>query len=523
MQGHKADPSDAARMLSPFGPADGAQLRPFDMVDLYAEELEGLTVAPASRLIVARSGAGKSCFVKRVHARILQDDRVASSAEIQRGQPAVAELVAIGERWPAPVRSELWSYVWRAAILRSFASHVLCGDELRQLDDVDGLGFRSTWTQVLRDCAACTTPVNVFSQIREIVANMGSEMEFRAYLRSDKWELFGRDLAKMLEASRPACLIIDLDDEMTAEVPGPWVSCQRGLLRAVDWLNRGPLAGLLIIVATSREQHYAALLGTDKGFALRDSILLLDVDESDTAAYLDRMLSLIDTREGGDLGNCGLARLVDCTPIENVARRRHEDVKAYMVRHTRSLPRDIVVLGNELARRRAQTGEGEPLDHKEVRRSVRGCARLFGGEQLATCAMLLAAGMSPEDVVAEYMQSYFATPGGYDNPTVRVRLSRVISGIGVDRFSRDVLERARVDSTGEFPDDVVEALWRCGLLGYTSPDFPVGHVAFFSLRTSGTEIPDSTEYAFHPCLIDALMLDHGGPSRPPTTPIADPQ
>jgi hypothetical protein len=508
--------------ISPFGPSDGAQLREFDMVELHATELVELLSSRRSRLVVARSGAGKSCVIKRAHARLHADPGYRVCEEIQRGQPAIAELVAIGERWTSSVRAELWAWIWKAAILRSYASHAMCGSALRQFDEIDGLGFRTTWQNLLRDCAQCTAPVSVFSQIRDIVSNVGSEASFRAYLQNDRWAVLAEDLAKLLERTGTACMIIDLDDDMTAEIPGPWLSCQRGLLGAIHLLNRSPLCGHLTIVATSREQHYTSLVSADKSLMLRDSVLLLDLDEDDTAKYFERMLALIDLREGDLAGRRGLARYVAGARIDNVERGCDEDVDAYLLRHTRSLARDVVVLGNELAKRLARQGGVAPLKDKDVRSVVRGCARLFGNEQLAMCALLLASAMSPEDTVAEYLQSTYATPGGYENPTLRIRLDNVISAIGVDRFPRELLERTRIETTGEFPFDVIEALWRSGLLGYVSPEFQPGHVAFYSLRSSNTEIPHSEEYALHPCLIDALMLDHGGADHPPTTPIADP-
>jgi hypothetical protein len=509
--------------LSPFGPADGVQLRVTDMVDLHMTEIDELLQSPSSRLIVARSGTGKSAFMNRVHGCLREAGEIATAEEIQRGHPGLEELTRIGERWQPPACTDLWGDIWRAAILRSYTSQVLCGVTLRGIDDIDGFAFRHTWRDVLRDCADCTTPVNVFSQVREIVGNLDSESAFRGYLESEKWASFAAELAVLIgQQARSACLLIDIEDDMTAEVPGPWAYCQRGLLKAITWLRHSPLAGHLSVLATSREQHYATLMSVESDIKIRDSVLLLDFDERDTVHYLYEMIKEIDSREAVAPQAGGLSRLVDTGPLENIVRGCEEDPTAYLTRHTRSQPRDIVVLGNELAQRQRRAGKGKPLQHDEVRRSVRGCARLFGNEQLKTCALLLSAGMSREDVAAEYLLSTSGTPGGYENPTVRARLDRTIEGIGRDRFGPRTLQSIRIKATGEFASDVIEALWRSGLLGYTSPEFPPGHAAFFSLRVSRPEIPASGEYAFHPCLIDALMLTPGGQTDLPTTPIADP-
>ena len=518
MQRHFAN---SVVLLSPFGPTDGGQLREFNMVELYGEELDRideLVDAPRSQLIVARRGAGRTCFAKQLHTRLRDSPSVATCESIQAGRPQVIELEKVGEQRSAAIRGELWKLIWHAALLRSLTSNLLNGDGLRLLDDADGALLRLTWAELLGSCGQSMMPLDVFSQIKAILDDEErGATSLEAYLRHSDWAQFEAQLAATLDGERTACLVIDLDDDVTFASLASWMSCQQGLLRAIAELNAGPLGNSVMVLATSREAHYTWLPGTEKTLKLRENVWLLDLDETDTADYLDRMLIAISRWADASMWHGALRALMDDDPIDNVVRDCVERVRSYVIRHTRSLPRDIVVAGNELAHRR----RNQPFDYEDVRRAVRGCARAFGEEQVAACAQALMANMSAEDTTAEYLQSCFATPGGYENPTLASRLHRVISDIGVDRFSRERLEQVRVRTTGEFPHDVADALWRGGLLGYTQSDLPRGHVVFYALRVSSSELPNSREYAFHPCLIDSAGLDPVGSSHPPTTPIAE--
>src|SRR5262249_23083104 len=195
--------------------------------------------------------------------------------------------------------------------------------------------------------------------------------------------------------------------------------------------------------------------------------------------------------------------------IENRGRQVREPILQYLLRHTRLLPRDIVILGNKLSELVSQArhnGETE-VPQEAIRQCVREVARSFGNEQLAICANHIASSGMPADAARrDYVEVYTGdtefSRGLVDD------LRALIQAIGKDRFDRQDLEVAMQLARERFGDssDALSVLWQNRLLGYLepSPDGP-REVFFSEVSCDHFNLPlNQTDYILHSCMIDSV-------------------
>ena len=200
--------------------------------------------------------------------------------------------------------------------------------------------------------------------------------------------------------------------------------------------------------------------------------------------------------------------------IYNPKREVNEDIESYLLRHTRLIPRDIVVLGNLICERFAMR-EGEPLNQEEIRAVVKSAARTFGKEQLAITANQVAAELMPGDAAALGYDNIFTGEdadeheGGYGFLDVLQRdIREILEPVKVDRFSARKMNklRERIDEQFDGSCDVLSVLWQNGLLGYLDGPLMTSSAVFYEPTQEDTLVAPLKKagYALHPIMIDSL-------------------
>ncbi len=246
--------------------------------------------------------------------------------------------------------------------------------------------------------------------------------------------------------------------------------------------------------------------------------------------------------------------------VWNEKRKVAENLESYLLRHTRLIPRDIIILLNLLhAQASGAKAESRDLSQERLRQVVAEAARLFGTEQLAIAGNQLAIGDMPVEAADDdYVETYTGqhpegvrgeskdapgiqfdpSVGRYmyrgldvysgDNPVLQAaaayqggmidHLSALIRSIGVDRFGPKKFAQAMKTADELFPGGrALSVLWQNGLLGYTDGPLATGAPVFYSAtHTDPLDIAtDRRGYVLHPCLIDALGIkSHGAPIYP---------
>jgi hypothetical protein len=152
------------------------------------------------------------------------------------------------------------------------------------------------------------------------------------------------------------------------------------------------------------------------------------------------------------------------------------DLETYLVRHMRLLPRDVVIMGNQLcALVRTAKQSGRTLSFDEIRTAVKQSAALCGREGLAIAANQLSAGLmpaSPRGNAGSELSSDEVRSAGHGlfeyRRTIEERLLQALGPYAHRPLDRNALRQLRTDVHEQLGDsvDALSALWQNGLIGY---------------------------------------------------------
>jgi hypothetical protein len=527
--------------LDPFGDSDGAN---GDIADLRRRFIrfqgsEGLATRSDdlnARVIVGRKGAGKTTYLRRARAHATQRADLYAD-DIQQNLPSTTEVVKVTMLYPASVVAERWTALWRVAILRSLASHLLNNRSLvARLDRDAEERLREHYRPLLRAAHESKVPLSIYSQLTEILVDHASRGGLDNYLANRLWAELEWDLAELIRDLPPVCFYIDAVDEEFRHAPGAWLMCQLGLFNQVmHFLRDQRLGGRLHVFICVRDHVFSSLFDSEHAtrYLSRRHIRLLEWDDPAIRYFLHEKLQRLDNRYVVDPvreGAPGVANWLGLENIYNEKRAQVETTEDYLVRHTRLLPRDIVLLGNELSMEvLAAKQRGETLSEETVRKVVRAEARTMGKEQLSVCANHIASNLMPRSAAQrDFVELYtgsdpnFVGADAYQE-NLRAQLIQFVESIGRDRFDHKRFVEADEEARDLFngSGDPMSVLWQNGLLGYGDQSLADGEAIFYSaIDRSSLEVRrDAPEYFFHPCLLDAVNLTSDGPGSPPVRPV----
>ncbi|HEX8743351.1 MAG TPA: hypothetical protein VF712_09460 [Thermoleophilaceae bacterium] len=524
----------------PFGAADASREDPRDASASFIDFAGAGGIATRhddlrARVIVGRKGAGKTLYLRRARTHAADTGELYAD-DIQQNLPTTSDIVAVANCYPLGVLTEKWMAIWRCAILRSLASHMLRNERLEsKLSERDQELLTEGFGEVLGHAATSITPLSVYSQVRDIINDGPINAErLNRQVSHRQWEELEYKLGELLSRYPAICFYLDAVDEEFRHAPAYWMMCQKGLFYQVMRLLRDTrLGGRLHVFISIRDHVYTSVFGSEHATRYLDPVFirLLEWDSESIGYFLEEKVRRLPLRwhSGGD---STVGTWLGVTGIYNERRRVTESPARYLLRHTRLLPRDIVVLGNQLCERmRTRDGSVRPLTDTEIRQVVHHCARVFGREQLAICANQIAADMMHEGAaLQEISDIYTASDSSFTGADVyqedvRSKLEKFICSIGRDRFSRETFSRASEQGSELFDGhtDVMAVLWQNGLLGQVPAELKDDGRAIFYSAASHHElrIDDAAgTYALHPCLIDALDLKSEGAGSNPIVPVS---
>lgn len=554
--------------LQPFGTPEGARA---DIEGFSASKFVSfgenvarygaLAIPPedlSARVFVGRKGAGKTVYLRRARAYASNQDDLYADV-IQQELPSTTQVFNINRKFAPAVLTQIWMSIWRVAILRSLYSFLAFEPSLKTpntfafRDDI--VADYGSWLPKQRD------PMPVYSQVKAIIRQhrKSNSETLHDYLTHEDWDAVERRLTTQLSSCPPVCFYLDAVDEEFRHAPMHWLMCQKGLFYQVMRFLRGELGGRLHIVISIRDLVYSSVMQTEhmSRHLDRSHIRLLEWNIDAISYLLQEKVSQLnpDLFLGDENARSPLGRWLGMEEIENTKRGIKERIEPYLLRHTRLIPRDMVILLNSLhLEASAAKQENRPLKDKDVRRVVSESARLFGIEQIAIAGNQLAISELPSEAVEEDFVDLYtgeqpkgadkeadAVPGiefvpserryAYhgldvyegDNPILKAsaayqrgiveELVTLLEEIGVDRFSNKQFCEIVESAEKRFPEArALSVLWQCNLLGYTDGSVDNGDPVFYSAtHTDPLEIPDNKQgYVLHPCLIDVLEVESRG-------------
>jgi hypothetical protein len=479
----------------------------------------------SARVIVGRKGSGKTIYLRRFEASTLDEHSVHSS-RIDPNPPSTPAVVQFCQWYRGEDLTERWSMAWRAAILRSVCSHVLFHPALAEYGTPVALdGLHRVARILLKEVS---TPRSVHNQMGDLIGSHRSGAHLDRTLRSPEWGNLEYWLSEFLPTAPPMFFYLDAIDEEYASAPNYWLRCQKGLFFQVMRLLRDPVfGGRLHVIIALRDNVLASVMRGEHATRYRADphIRVLGWNRPAIGYFLREKLArlpaadFMDERSGASSVSAWLGQRT----IRNVARGLDEDLEDYLLRHTRLLPRDVVLLGNELAKRIAHAKErgltAVPPD--EIRRTVGEVARWCGEEQLTVCANQILGDLIPPNVSRGGDVETYIGSDEYRRDS-KDRVESLVRSIGRDQFGTEALADLDARARDELGSaiDLPTVLWQNGLIGFRDARKAEDEWTFHGVEdVDRFHVPlDRDLYALHPCLLDALGLSGEGQGSQPVRP-----
>jgi len=511
---------------APFGNPDGSRADIDDVLHEFVDFPDETTWGGiamrrddfTARVIVGRKGSGKTVYLRRLQASAADANAIYADAfpkyvdDIQQNYPNT-DLVVKFCNWFKPADlTEKWRELWRRAILRSLYTHLVYSDGLKHLLKPNRkkqlLETYSTMLPIPK------TPLSIYSQVTEIIHQMRSDRQFVEFCNSPLWESLEYELATILHNAPPVCFFVDAVDEEFAHAPMYWLRCQKGLFyQVMRFLRDSRLGSRLHIFICIRDIVLASVFRGEHQTRYRNEphIRLLKWDLEAIRYLLRQKVNTLPHSFffNPQQENSSVSSWLGVEHIANISRNIEENIEDYLLRHTRLLPRDTVILGNDLClniARNRNLGIGKSPE-EIIKDCVHRCAEIFAKEQLAICANHLSSDTMPARAAAhEYAEVY--TSAKEYIATFSESLRALLGNFTADRFTRGDIDQTREFCRTQFgdPDRPFSVLWQHGLIGYINSTPGRPPVVFYSEdHLDDFLLPQDVEgYAMHPCLCDLV-------------------
>ncbi len=506
----------------PFGDPDGSRADLADLLDEFVSFKDesvwgGIAMEGddfSARIIAGRKGSGKTVYLRRLRASAGNENSIYSEAyldDIQQNLPNTELVVKFCHWFNSADLTEKWRELWRRAILRSLYTHIAHSKKLRKLlTQEEKNNLSNTYKKIIPES---TTPLSVYSQIIEIIHQHNSGRHFTQFCNLSLWEGLEYELSEIIKNAPPVCFFVDAVDEEFAHAPMYWLRCQKGLFyQIMRFLRDSRLGSRLHIFVCVRDLVLASVFRSEHQTRYRNQphIKILKWDKEAIRCLLREKVKNLDKSYYYNSSNSGssVEDWLDIEEIENTKRDIKEPIEDYLLRHTRLLPRDIILLGNTLCSeiKRNQVFKLGKTSSEIIKKAVHNCTRIFAAEQLAICGNHLSSDMMPEHAATHEYSGVYTSEKEYVDD-IKNKIIKLLKNLTSDKFTKEDIEKLNTISIEHFGDKwkPFNVLWQHGLVGYydgisSKPKYySENHLDDFLLPKS------AKGYCMHSCLVDYIV------------------
>lgn len=557
-------------LQNPFGSGEGAKEDPQNFLVITSSGIppfidlgmKDLTI----RVISGRKGSGKTYYSRIMErAAVDWDDvlciRPTPPAKVQ---PTLIKTFTKNLRDVGEI-SSIWQDVWRKAFYHSFLSQIFyefnpsISTRSAQFPAIERARrkykdqFREISKPLRRNSSiGFKSPRCVYASVAEICNSCLSIEHFHSFLHNPAWNDLIALANSVLTEMPPVVYYLDAIDDDFRHAPAAYLDCQKGLYYACkDIANDAVLRKKLIVTITLRDLVYSAVISNENRLKNMDTPDVLHLNWTREAIqdfFEQKILTL--KKKFSDANESEVYEKVFTTrsdsnarmvffgieTIPNKIRGIDEDVLDYVIRHTRNCPREVVEMGNAIARSfYTNSASGDFQRDKLIRKAVASKARDIASETLSVSANFLAASIFGIDYVqdtfdtqATYADSQPGKDRGKEKDTFETEMAgyfkehlrNVLVTLDKDVFTLDEFYDAQkgtqfqMDGISENRykmDKMEHVLWTQGLIGYRefSPEGIVLKDHFYtdSSIAHGYLLPINHKvFVLHPCLIDYLQI-----------------
>ncbi len=501
----------------PFGNPDGSRAEIKNLLDGFVKFNNqavwgGLAIKrsdSSARVLVGRKGSGKTLYLRRLQDYASNDSSKFAN-QIEQGLPSTEDIIKFCHWFKTETLTEKWMCLWKKAILRSVVQDLLYAPDLHSYigDDFQDRLTEYKLTEILTD-SHCRT--SCYDEIKQIIQAHNTEDQINTFLNNNKWIELENILKEVIPVCPPIFLYIDAIDEEFAHAPMYWLRCQKGLFyQTMRFLRDATLGGRLHVTICVRDLVLTSVYRSEHQTRYTDEphIKILSWNRDSIRHLLKEKIENLDDEYLLKPNNdnpfsrwLGESQIVNGLEIE-------ESIEQYILRHTRLIPRDVVILGNKLCRCVIQQRENiDDLSMVErIKNTVSSVARDFAKEQLQICANHITSNFMP-NVASKYDYSnYYTGEKEHIVHEIYRQLFKLIECIGIDRFSYNDIKAAEELFNDDRDYNYFDVLWEHGLLGYL--DHRDESTIFYNgdnFELFNLPIGKDT-YVFHPCIFDLISI-----------------
>jgi hypothetical protein len=514
-------PQEAPRYVQePFGVPDGALASEEDLEQdfiKFPDHFGGIGRPHSDarvRVIAGRLGAGKSLYLRRMQLAQLANNSVFAERPARNIQDLSSEdVVRFTEMiTTATENTETWKRLWRAAVFRSAASYLLTEDLYTDRLGSDGLERLRRYSGLV---GSPDGKRRITHEARVIIHKFRDRAGLHRYLYDESWADAEHQILECFGRTRPLFLYVDAIDDNFKYAPRHWMRCQRGLFYAImDLIRESGEGTRLHVVIALRDIALASTRASEAGtrYLEETHVNALHWDYQAIQELLRQKVERLPDRYFTDPSSKSVASWIGLRTIPNRrAQRFEENIESYLIRHTRLVPRDIVILGNMLCKlllRIRKTGDNVDLNEL-IRDEVGRASRLFVQNQLAQVANQVWIDAMPVGAAKHHYESVYTQPNVYQ---IDSAVDQVMASMSVTRsevFGRDALLEMNATMSDQLGTQISlgDILWQNQLLGFVEDRPNRGTVGrYYSIGDfARTTLPPSVStYVWNPIVFDLV-------------------
>lgn len=501
-----------------FGNPDGSRTEITDMMSefiVFDKKYFSSGVASTddmkTRVIVGAKGSGKTVYLRRMRANLKLNSSIYVN-EIENELPSTDLIVKFSQCFSDNELTEKWMYVWRFAILRAVISNILknreWNTEVSENDKNRLLEYEDTIFPHYN------VPMSIYSETRNILTNYSTRNSFNEYASKRQWDEIEVIISEILLNLPPIYFFIDSVDEEYAHAPMYWLRCQKGLFyRVMRFFRNNVYGNKLHVVISIRDTVLASVYKSEHQtrYINEEHIKILNWDYHTIKYFFEnKVLKLKECffiKEGQEKT---VENWLGIQEIENVQRKLKEPITQYILRHTRLLPRDVVIIGNSLAEVKSMITNDSTLDiQKLIRKKVSKAAKSFGNELLQICANQIINNEMPKGAANREYSEVYTSIKEY-NESITQRIKEILMLLSSDKFTwNDILAlQNNADEVLGENNNMFDTLWQNGAIGYID-EGPNGRDEVFFIDDEYEEflLPRNKKvYILRSCIIDAIGM-----------------
>lgn len=462
------------------------------------------------RIIIGKKGAGKTFYLRALVRSISEssssewivfneDNKLSAefvSDLTRQARASYASLALKGVYVDSRARSrDFWTQCWERALFVACFQIITNHKGYRRSASKDELELEVSLKDFVDGFYSIPTnsPIGAIEAFAHYSDHHYTKLS--RFLSRPEWGAMASFLASTSRHVPLIAIVIDCLDDNFDAAPDAWLECQHGLFKSIfELLTRmDGFANRIHIMVSLREVVFSSILNTEHAtrHLLDPKVAYITWNEAASAEFFRQKLNLLLDKKKSlfEQGNASshLSNLCEqwlgFPSVSNGHTGKTESVADYILRHTRLLPRDIVVMGNAIEAALSQRQqENREMSERKLRQVVANVAQSLARESIFSCANEFIASLdymsdalSSEDVdeLMDAEQSEVNRTILQIKSSIADEIIAVMEKIGNRFFDREILVKALEKSPlNRFDDEensffaIENILFRHGLVSY---------------------------------------------------------